>query len=488
MLSNQTSSVVLSLWIGFISVTNFFINNLTFVRCNFHFDRVETLVVENSVFLNNTLTLLELEQSNAYIANSRFISNSGGPAHLTINGSSQSYSAGAVVIMRSLSTFVCKHCSFHQNTAEVGGVIYARLNSSLTFIDCNFVGNHARKFGGVLYVENLCTVTIQNSSFHSNSALSMAGVLAAANITNVAIFYSTFTNNIAGQNGGIIHTDSSHIAVSESMFSSCTAYNGGVLASFWSTILIQESVFHHNKVDDNGGVIYAVKKHNDQGGYIRIAESDFVNNSAEFGGVLLSDGINVSFIDCRIESNRAGIGGVMWTMNVVQTIINGNVLRNNTAELAGGALTFSNNPIININHSQLIDNSAESGGAVYVENSSLAINNCNFDSNRATEIGGAVSVQIACHFVISTSLMRNNSAQYGAGIFCNDKCLVTTSNITAMQTMPPNKESCTSWKALLPLHIPQAFLTMQVPCFSFAVMFILGTPQLLIVAHQMSAN
>ena len=56
--SNQTSTVVSSLWIRFISVANVFIDNLTFICCNFHFDSVETLVVENSVFLNNTQTLM----------------------------------------------------------------------------------------------------------------------------------------------------------------------------------------------------------------------------------------------------------------------------------------------------------------------------------------------------------------------------------------------------------------------------------------------
>ena len=436
MFSNQTSTVVSSLWIGFISVANVFIDNLTFVHCNFHFDSVETLVVENSVFLNNTRTLMELERStNAYVANSQFISNSGGPAHLTcINGSSRSYYTGAVVIMRSSSTLVCKRCLFHQNIAEIGGVVYARLNSNLTFIDCNFVSNHACKFGGVFYIENFCTVRIENSSFHSNSASSMAGVLAVANSTNIEILYSIFTNNIAGWNGGMLHTNNSRITISESMFSNCTAYNGGVLASFGSTILIQESVFHHNKADAHGGVIYAIKQN--QGGYIRITESNFVNNSAEYGGVLLSEGTSVSFIDCRrIESNRAdNIGGMMWTMNVYQTIISGSVLSNNTAELAGGALTFSSNQMINISHSQLIGNSADEGGAVFVENqTNLSINNCKFDSNRATEIGGAICVQLMCHFVIATSLIRNNSVQYGAGIFCSDKSSVTTSNIIATQ-------------------------------------------------------
>ena len=434
--SNQTSTVVSSLWIGFISVANVFIDNLTFVRCNFHFDRVETLVVENSVFLNNTHTLMELERStNAYVANSQFISNSGGPAHLTcINGSSRSYYTGAVVIMRSSSTLVCKRCLFHQNIAEVGGVVYARLFSNLTFINCNFVSNHACKFGGVFYIKNFCTVRIENSSFHSNSASSMAGVLAAANSNNVEILCSTFTNNIAGRNGGMLHTNNSRITISESMFSNCSAYNyGGVIASFGSTILIQESVFHHNKVDAHGGVIYAIKQN--QGGYIRITESDFVNNSAEYGGVLLSEGTSVSFIDCRrIESNRAGMGGVMLTVDVYQTIISGCVLYNNTAELAGGALMFSSDPIVNISHSQLIGNSADEGGAVFVEDqSNLSINNCNFDSNRATEIGGAISVQIMCHFVIATSLIRNNSAQYGAGIFFGDKSSVTINNIIVTQ-------------------------------------------------------
>ena len=483
---SYTSSTISLLWVSFTSVVNVFISNLTFIHCNLQFDSVETLAVENCTFFNNTLTVLELERSSAYITNSLFISNSGSPQILTINNSSHSYSTGAAIIMRSLSTFVCKNCSFYSNHADVGGVVFAKLHSNLTFINCSFVANSARKHGGVLYSEKFCTVSIHNCSFHNNLAINRGGVFALtqtnifikmcafsdseskeggviyaemglfmaaisgsnftnnlassmggvlrANHINVTISdYSKFTNNVAALNGGVMYIDSGHVRVRDSIFSNCTAKdNGGVIASLDSTITIQRSVFHHNKVSNDGGVIYVGKKY-DRGSII-IIESDFVNNSAFGGGVLRSQGIDVSFFNCSIvKSNRAGLGGVLLIEKVDQVIVYGSLLSNNTAD-TGGALLLSNNSIADISNSQLSGNSADdSGGAVYMEINNSTFTNCNFDSNMATKTGGAISAQSASYFELSTSILRNNFAQNGAGIFCSDKSSIVTSNIIVTQ-------------------------------------------------------
>ena len=498
MLSN-TSSTISLLWFSLSSVSHIFIDSLTFLHCKLQFDSIKTLTVENCTFLNNTWTALELEHSSAYIANSQFISNLGDSEYLTINGSLRSYSAGAVVIMRSLSTFVCKDCLFLLNNAEVGGVAYARLRCNLTFINCSFEGNHARKLGGVLYSEKFCTVSIYNSTFQNNSAgdkggvfsvtqtdvfinmcgfshckskeggviyaemgilfsfisnvggimvisgskfvnnsaSSVGGVLAAKSMNVTINGHSRFINNTAAHNGGAVYINTGHIRISGSMFSSCTAdNNGGVLASLGSAVLIQKSVFHHNRATINGGVLFTCRKHpkSNQGSVI-ITECDFCGNSAEFGGVLQSEGIRVSFINCsKVESNRAGFGGVMEISEVDQMIVYGSILSNNTAELVGGALMLSNNFITRISNSLLIGNSADySGGAVYMETNNASFSNCDFDSNTATETGGAIDAELASNFDISASIIRNNVAQIGAGIFCSDKSLIITNNITITQ-------------------------------------------------------
>ena len=144
------------------------------------------LAVKNCIFLNNTWSVLQLEYSSAYVTNSVFISNSGGPVYLTINGTSQMYSAGGAVTLHSLSNIVLKNCLFRLNIADVGGVVYAKHWSNLTFINCNFVGNCARKLGGVLYSEKFCIVSIFNSSFCNSSAVEKGGVFTVAE-TNLII-------------------------------------------------------------------------------------------------------------------------------------------------------------------------------------------------------------------------------------------------------------------------------------------------------------
>ena len=493
---SSTSSMISLVWVSFTSIVNVFISNLTFIHCNFHFDSVEILAVENCTFSNNSLTLMELERCRAYITNSLFISNSGGPQYVTIDNNSHLYSAGGVVIIRSWSTFMCRNCLFQLNNADIGGVVFAKLHSNLTFINCSFVGNHARKHGGVFYSEKFCTVSIHNSNFYNNSAIdrggvfavnqtylfikmcafsdceskkggvvyaemgfhvggiiaicgsnftnnsvsSMGGVLTAKNINVTINDHSRFTNNVAALNGGVLYVDSGHVRVSDSIFSNCTAeHNGGVITSLKSTVVIHKSVFHHNKATNDGGVIYtaADKKHpeNDRG-FMIIIESDFVNNSAFGGGVLLSDRISVSFINCsKVKNNRAAMGGVMFIGDVDQLIVHGSVLSNNTAGLVGGAMMLSSNCVTEISNSQLIGNSANhSGGGVYTErNNNVTLSNCDFDSNMANITGGAISAQLASSFEISSSVLRNNFAQNGAGIFCSDKSMILTNNITITQ-------------------------------------------------------
>lgn len=496
---SNTSSTISLLWFSFSSVSNIFISSLTFLHCKLQFDSIETLTVENCTFLNNTWTALELEHSSAYITNCLLISNLGDSEYLTINGTSQFYTAGAAIIMHSSSTLVCKNCLFQLNNAEVGGVAYARLRCRLTFINCSFEGNHARRLGGVLYSEKFSTVSIYNSTFQNNSAsdnggafavtqtdlfinmcvfsyckskeggviyaemgtifsfisnvggivlingsnfvnnsASLAGGVLVAESVNVTISgHSKFINNMATHNGGAVYINTGHIRISSSVFSSCIADNGGVLASLGSAVLIQKSIFHHNGANTYGGVLFTCRKHRKSNhGTVTIIESDFCGNSAEFGGVLQSEGIRVSLINCsKVEGNRAQLGGVMEISKADQMIIYGSILSNNTAEFVGGALMLSNNFLTRISNSQLIGNSADySGGAVFMERNNASFSSCDFDSNIAIETGGAICAELGCKFDISASVITNNIAQIGAGIY-SDKSLIIASNITITQNI-----------------------------------------------------
>jgi predicted outer membrane repeat protein len=83
---------------------------------------------------------------------------------------------------------------------------------------------------------------------------------------------------------------------------------------------------------------------------------------------------------------------------------------------------------LNVNSCNFINNSANSGAAIFAtNNANLKINNCNFKNNRATYSGGAIYAQ---KLSINHSKFINNTANDGGAVYLNWLYDVSTLSLT----------------------------------------------------------
>ena len=138
------------------------------------------------------------------------------------------------------------------------------------------------------------------------------------------------------------------------------------------------------------------------------------------GGAILNthSSTNLTLIDCKFNSNKAGNGGAIYTQGKLD-VRNCNFTQNKATKDNGGAI-YSNAPL-NITNSFFESNIADvAGGAIYSEGSSV-ISYTNFNKNKADGatfskcLGGAI--RSVGHAVIDKCAFYNNYADNGGAIY-----------------------------------------------------------------------
>jgi predicted outer membrane repeat protein len=300
--------------------------------------------------------------------------------------------------------------------------------------------------GGAFYLSNGATLDFQQSTitiFTANTALSSGGAV-FANASRVelgsatpvfAIPYIRFENNLStkGAGGAIYAQNDSYISALESsiQFISNTALNGGAFYINQSSVLFNNATanFERNRALGNGGAIIITANSTAafDGGTIT-----FTSNSAISGGAIYTNfGSSLSFTNSEVSftSNSAANGGAIYISSGVNiSIINNNIAANfefNRAVL-GGALYLANG----VSHSfegaawKFDGNSATNGGAVYLASQSSAAFHTNFTENTAQR-GGAFYVENSAQLLISGAIFRDNRAsQEGGAIYVNGGTLI----------------------------------------------------------------
>jgi hypothetical protein len=226
-----------------------------------------------------------------------------------VNVETQSRGGGAVQI--SAGSFVSfTNCDFTNNTARrFGGAVYV-LDSQAKFAWSRFVGNRTNvpghspvAAGGALFVLDFeapadTAVTINNSRFEGNEAAAVGGAFNAFGAwrqplsvpaVRVEVVNSTFVGNVARPDpccgvvvplGGVAHVED-HVTLSirTSRFEDNFATQGGALSSYRARMEIDDSVFRGNAANlTMPGVVPA-------GGAFFLTSSDFSDPSTEFGAV-----------------------------------------------------------------------------------------------------------------------------------------------------------------------------------------------------------
>ena len=346
------------------------------------------------------------------------------------------------VVRTNLDIVIIINSTFLFNTAkDSSGGALSGLDSNFTIVSCRFIGNFASNRGGALYTigsktmlhifdspgfisgggekNKQGTVFINNSADHGGAVYSTARSL----IINGSIFSS---NNSAGDsyvfyialttgqisgilmfsnNLGSLALYSSDIVLDASgEFINNT--NSGAISILQSTIYLNGSFYRleHN-YGENGGAIYAIESKLYISAPVRIENNRALENG---GGIYLYQ----SEIDCGqnchliFESNQATKRG--GGIHAISSLIELNALRlsaqskwiefnENSAEEGGGLLLESNAKLYIIQYDsdfyqdRLSDfsivfqsNSANYGGAVYIDDYTNSVGACSSTSQSPT--------------------------------------------------------------------------------------------------------
>jgi len=191
----------------------------------------------------------------------------------------------------------------------------------------------------------------------------------------------------------------------------------------------------------NDVVLYRAYAAN-EGGAIRSLGSLYVNNSRFIrnqansgGGAIYSFGVTVIYTS-QFLSNTGSVGGAILNPGIM--LLDGNLFQGNRADVQtrGGAV-WSSGPLTIVG-GQFIDNQAGAGGAVYarreVSATTLSITGAAFDHNLGLNSypdgnGGALLIDNT-HATIQTSTFTWNSAQSGGAIYVDATGALTLTHST----------------------------------------------------------
>ena len=281
------------------------------------------------------------------------------------------------------------------NTLHFANGVY-NLTRAVSINSAIFIGEDAQK-------------TIIN---HNGRELSVSTSLTLQNIT---FYKSTISNNGAKIyayntifNGGIAKVSDKY----DGSF-------GGAISNFASTDYHSYASYPEIRIDNctfinnfavYGGAIYI------ESGSANITNSRFINNTANnFGGAICifgSSTVNIADSTFDGDSSRTGEAGAIYVTESKLTMYN-STIKNCFSTIGSGICDL--NATVVINALKAFNNTAAyDGGVVYKMYGSTTITNSRFENNTANN-GGAIYVDNASKFVLKDNVFSENNALLSAG-------------------------------------------------------------------------
>ena len=377
----NTAIIVTGSFVELAGDVNFSNNNNSAILV---LDTRSTILLTGTVeFTNNTADFggaVAMEDGNMTIANK---------AQVIFQGNRAKQYGGAIASRQYVT--IAGSVQFINNSANRGGAILSNGNVAIADnAQMIFQGNRAKTFGGA--IASIEHVTIAGSvQFINNSANRGGAILSNGNVTIADNAQVIFIGNHAKTSSGAIDS-SHHVTIAGSVqFINNSANQGGAIDSYGNVTIADNAqvIFQGNHAKTSGGAI-------DSGQQVTIAGSvQFINNSANQGGAILSNGI------VTIADNA-------------QVIFQGN-----HAKTFGGAVA-SNQHVTIAGSVQFINNSANQGGAIVSNGNVTIADNTQvvFQGNHAKTFGGAIAS--SHHVTIAGSVQFiNNSANHGGAVVSN---------------------------------------------------------------------
>lgn len=308
-----------------------------------------------------------------------------------INGYRPMKSGGAIYVSGSLTL---KNVTFFNNYANSGGAVFS--NGNLTINDALFADNRAY-YGGAVSITG--ETTIINSMFNTNSAVDGGAVYLAA---DAKIIDSRFNNNEATDGGAVYITEKTKI--NNATFNANVAREKGGAAYINGETKINNSVFNKNIAQGGGAII--VNKTSE------IADTTFSNNmAANFGGAVMIAGEKLSTTNVTFMNNLASqFGGAV--INLANYTSKKDKFIDNHANI-GDAIYIEENDGFFLSNGTFISDEMVNWGLIYISTGSGMISNTTFSnikSNYSTAIYGE-----NCTLIIENCDFKNLTARKTAG-------------------------------------------------------------------------
>ena len=335
-----------------------------------------------------------------------------------------------------ISTYNCdvsaESARFYKNFAILkGGAIEAIVQSKVHAHNCIFWDNEVFKYGAVIGLFN-STLVINTSLFHANSVRDYAGALYVEEFSVVNISRSGFYANEAKSGGAMIVRSNSSAVVHETVF--CNNYattNGGSIVVILANLTLRRCLLCNSRARNRGGAIDA-----NENTSLKIYESEFRNNFAiDLGGGAINAEYTSGVIiiaRCRFIQNSVsdGIGGALLVSSSELIIDNCSFLQNVVLKAAGGAIAATQSSMHFRSTSDLFNNTASYGGAIYAIDSTIDVNrNVMIMLNSAFVLGGGALLQyskLTIQYNALLDVINNNASTKGGGIYS------TNSRITVL--------------------------------------------------------
>ncbi|MCX7045271.1 MAG: right-handed parallel beta-helix repeat-containing protein [Candidatus Sumerlaeota bacterium] len=179
-----------------------------------------------------------------------------------------------------------------------------------------------------------------------------------------------------------------------------------------TTITLDGFTITNGNVNEGGGAFiwYA-------GDSITIANCSFINNTANYGGAVRCVGCSPLFINCMIAANvGAYYGGGFSVWNANPVITSCSIVGNYAANYYGGGFYSDGACNVQITSCLISANSANSGGGVYCNQTTMTLANCVLSGNSGY-YGSALYINNFSPQVINCTFSDNTSYYCGA-VFC----------------------------------------------------------------------
>ena len=286
----------------FQSIELLFVRNMTFIGCgNNLVSDVREFLLQESTFKgqSGSGTVLTLLNTTADIVDCTFVDNQYGTVleaieslkvlitnivWLIVKNVTGILRVGGVIISTH-SNVTINLCNFENNTAEVGGDIFANGSSKISVFESNFTGDGPQPssvespFGGAIYSDQS---DISCFRCHFAEKHVTCGPAIASTSSRIAMNGTRFTLNSGSDHGGAVFTYRSDVFIYGSIFDQNIANGGAGLSTIEGRVTLEATTFIPNVARSHGG---ALEFYN---GTSTVIACLFENNTAKsFGGAML---------------------------------------------------------------------------------------------------------------------------------------------------------------------------------------------------------